>query len=298
MIYMHNPRIGIIGGSGLYQIDGISIQDEIQLYTPFGEPSDKLVLAEYEDKQVVFLPRHGGGHRILPNEINYRANIWAMKSVGVEWIISVSAVGSFKKDIRPLDIVLVDQFYDRTSQRISTFFGNGIAAHIMFAHPVCENLRRILYKTGQEHGLGPRIHWGGTYLNMEGPAFSTKGESHLYQSWGMDVIGMTNLTEAKLAREAEICYATMAMVTDYDCWIEGDSSQEVSVDMIIENLKKNVEAAKKLIKAVIPIIPEKRNCECLDALKNAIMTPVDLIPRETKEKLKPILRKYITLDKE
>ena len=291
---MMERRIGIIGGSGLYNINGIENTRRLKVYTPFGDPSDELELGVLGDREVVFLPRHGLGHRLLPTEINYRANIWAMKKLGVEWIISVSAVGSFKQEVRPLDIVLIDQFVDRTNQgRKSTFFGDGIACHIMFAHPVCQELRRIIYEAGQEEGEGTRIHWGGTYLNMEGPAFSTKAESLLYKSWGIDVVGMTNLCEAKLAREAEICYATMAMVTDYDCWNEGDEEALVNIDMVVENLNKNAIVARRIIRNTILKIPEERNCECASALKDAIITKTDLIPGETAKRLELIIGKYL-----
>lgn len=287
-------RIGIIGGSGLYDIEGMEIKHSVKVDTPFGEPSEDLDIGELEGRDVVFLARHGHGHRILPSEVNYRANIWAMKSVGVEWILSVSAVGSFKEEIRPLDIVLVDQFIDRTNQiRKSTFFGDGIAAHVMFAHPVCNDLMSLVYESGQEMGEGGRMHWGGTYINIEGPAFSTKAESHLYKSWNLDVIGMTNLTEAKLAREAEICYMTMAMITDYDCWMEGNPEAEVSVDMVLENLKANSRIAREIIKKTIRKIPAERTCECASALKNAIITKPGSIPLETIRRLELLIGKYI-----
>ena len=291
---MSEKRIGIIGGSGLYEIEGMEIKNTVAVDTPFGEPSEKLDIGELEGREVVFLSRHGHGHRFLPSEINYRANIWAMKSLDVEWIISVSAVGSFKREIRPLDIVLVDQFVDRTNQtRKSTFFGEGIAAHIMFAHPICKELMSIVYEAGQEAGEGTRIHWGGTYLNMEGPAFSTKAESHLYKSWDLDVIGMTNLTEAKLAREAEICYTTIAMVTDYDCWIDENPDAEVNVEMVLENLNANAEVARKIIRHAIRKISKQRTCECGSALQNAIITAQDRIPEETKKRLELLLSKYV-----
>jgi 5'-methylthioadenosine phosphorylase len=289
-----NKRVGIIGGSGFYRIDGLVNKDRKKVETPFGEPSDEFDFSEIEGREIVFLPRHGRGHRILPSEINYRANIWAMKKLGVEWIISISAVGSFKKDIRPLDIVLVDQFFDRTKgNSASTFFGDGVAGHIMFAHPVCHDLREILFDVGREEVKTSKIHWGGTYLNMEGPAFSTKAESLIYQSWGMDVIGMTNLYEARLAREAEICYATLAMVTDYDCWLEDDPEAVVSVDLIIKNINKNVETAKRILQKAVLRIPEERKCECASALKNAIITKRELIPDKTYKKLELIIGKYV-----
>lgn len=287
-------RIGIIGGSGLYDIDGIQNIQQTSVYTPFGDPSDAFTVGELSGKEVVFLPRHGKGHKLMPSEINHQANIWAMKKLGVNWIISVSAVGSFKKEIRPMDIVLVDQFFDRTKQSTKhTFFGDGLVAHIMFAKPICADLRRILFEAGQEEGEGGKIHWGGIYLNMEGPAFSTKAESLLYQSWGIDVIGMTNLAEAKLAREAEICYATMAMVTDYDCWIEGTPDEMVNVEMILKNLKTNTETAKKIIKRAIIQVPDDRRCDCITALSSAIITAKEIIPKKTIQKLEPIVGKYI-----
>ena len=285
-------RIGIIGGSGLYEIEGIQNIESCKMETPFGDPSDEFKIGRLENKEVVFLPRHGVGHRFLPTELNSRANIWAMKKLGVEWIISVSAVGSFKKELKPLDIVLIDQFVDRTNQaRPSTFFGDGIVAHIMFAHPVCPTLPKLILEASQDEDV--TLHLGGTYLNMEGPAFSTKAESLLYKSWGLDVIGMTNLQEAKLAREAEISYATMAMVTDYDCWIEDEETEDVSVEMVVQNLLKNVDTAKRIIKKTIKIIPDRHECSCAHALENAIMTQHDLIPKTTLTKLEPILNKYI-----
>jgi 5'-methylthioadenosine phosphorylase len=293
---MSLKRIGIIGGTGLYEIEGFKNIERVHIKTPFGEPSDELVIGEMEGRSVVFLPRHGSGHRFLPSEINYRANIWALKSVGVEWIISISAVGSLKEEIKPLDIVLVDQFVDRTYARKSTFFGNSIVAHIMFAHPVCENLRKIIFQAYTKKIENTNVHWGGTYLNMEGPAFSTKAESNIYRSLGIDVIGMTNLTEAKLAREAEICYATLAMVTDYDCWIENDPESMVNVEMIMKNLNINTENAKKIVRDTIIKIPENRSCECKDALKTAIITQREKIESETIKKLAPIIGKYINDD--
>jgi 5'-methylthioadenosine phosphorylase len=290
---MKDKKIGVIGGSGLYEIEGLKNIQTKSIDTPFGPPSDQFILGDFEDRSVVFLPRHGKGHLLIPSEINYRANIWALKYLGVEWIISVSAVGSLKDNIKPQDIVLIDQFFDRTKDRESTFFGKGMAAHIVFAHPVCEELRKVIYNVTD--GLETKdfdIHWGGTYINIEGPAFSTQSESKLYRSWGIDVIGMTNLTEAKLAREAEICYMTMAMVTDYDCWIEDNPENIVSVDMILENLKINTKHAKEIIRRTIPKIPQKRECECSEALKTAIITNVDVIPEEILHKLDPIVGKY------
>ena len=291
---MKKKRIGIIGGSGLYDIEGIQNVEHIQISTPYGDPSDKLILGELEGKEVVFLPRHGRGHRYLPSEVNYRANIWAMKKLDVEWILSVSAVGSLKKEIKPLDVVLVDQFIDRTNQgRKTTFFGDGIVAHIAFGHPICNDLSQLIYEAGQDLGAGSRIHWNGTYLNMEGPAFSTKAESNLYRSWDVDVIGMTNLPEAKLAREAEICLATIALVTDYDCWHEDEEEAPVSVEMVIENMNKNVSLAKKLVKGTIKKIDLDKDCSCKHALENAIMTHRDAIPVEKIKQMDLLVGKYL-----
>ncbi len=286
-------RIGVIGGSGLYEINGLEIIDEVRIETPFGDPSDLFILGHFDEKEVVFLPRHGRNHSQLPSEINFKANIWGLKKLGVEWIISVSAVGSFKKEIKPCDVVLIDQFFDRTNQgRPNTFFGDGIVGHIMFAHPICQNLQKILFEAAQNVNE-ITIHNGGTYLNMEGPAFSTKAESLLYKSWGMDVIGMTNLQEAKLAREAEICYATLAMVTDWDCWIEGDPDAVVNVEMIVKNLEKNIIHAKTIIRNAVQKLPVERTCECCHALENAIMTRPSAIPPEIKERLSLIISKTI-----
>ncbi|MDP8230567.1 MAG: S-methyl-5'-thioadenosine phosphorylase [Candidatus Gorgyraea atricola] len=282
-------KIGIIGGSGLYQIDGLKNKKEIKVKTPFGEPSDSYIVGTLDGAEVAFLPRHGRGHRILPTELNYRANIYGMKKLGVEQIISISAVGSFKEELKPLDIVLPDQFVDRTNQaRKTTFFGSGIAAHISFAEPVCVDLKKTIFNAGKALDLS--LHNKGTYLNMEGPAFSTKAESHLYKAWGMDIIGMTNMPEARLSREAEICYATVAFVTDYDCWHD----EIVTIDMVIANLTKNVETAKKLIKKVVPELAKtKRDCACKNALKYAIITDKKLIPDRAKKDLDIIIGKYI-----
>ena len=281
-------KIGIIGGSGLYKINGLEGIKEVKLDTPFGPPSDSYITGKLGDAEVVFLPRHGRGHRILPSELNYRANIYGMKKLGVEQIISISAVGSFKKELKPLDIVLPDQFVDRTNQgRKTTFFGDGIVGHISFAEPVCSCLKDVIYKSAK--GLGLNVHNKGTYLNMEGPAFSTKAESRLYKGWGMDIIGMTNMPEARLAREAEICFVTVAFVTDYDCWHE----EIVTIEMVIENLTKNVDAAKRLIKKAAPDLAKNRDCQCAEALKYAIITDRKLIPEDTKKKLDIIIGKYI-----
>lgn len=290
---MGNSKIGIIGGSGLYEIDGLKHVDRTHLETPFGNPSDAFDIGELNGREIVFLARHGRGHRISPAEINCRANIWGMKKLGVKWILSVSAVGSFKKEIKPLDFVLIDQFIDRTIHRRATFFEDGIVGHISFSHPICEELSRIVYEAGQECGEGASIHWGGTYLNMEGPAFSTRAESLLYKSWGADVIGMTNMPEARLAREAEICYATLATVTDYDSWILEDEDETVSVEIIIANLQKNVTRAKKILREAILNVPAEQKCACSHALRNAIMTSHDVIPEGVKKRLNLIIGKYV-----
>jgi len=285
-------KIGIIGGSGLYNIEGMEVEGKKRVSTPFGVPSDEIVEGKLSGKEVVFLPRHGKAHNTLPTEINYKANIFALKTLDVDHIISVSAVGSLKEEIEPLDIVLVDQFVDRTNQaRPATFFGDGIVAHIPFADPVCARLRKHIYKSNQ--GLGVKIHDGGTYVNMEGPAFSTKAESYLYKSWGMDIIGMTNMYEARLAREAGICYATIAMVTDYDCWYVGSDVESVSIELVIENLKKNILAAKKMLANAISKMPEERSCGCAEALRNAIVTRKEDVPPATLKKLEPIIKGFI-----
>lgn len=282
------PKVGIIGGSGLYQIDTLKNIKEISVDTPFGEPSDNFIIGNLGGVEVAFLARHKRGHTISPTELNYRANIYAMKKLGVEQLISISAVGSFKKELKPLDIVLPDQFVDRTNQaRKTTFFGQGVVAHISFADPVCKDLREIIYNTGRKSGIA--MHDKGVYLNMEGPAFSTRAESCLYKSWGMDIIGMTNMPEARLAREAEICFATIALVTDYDCWYE----EEVNAEMVMGNLVKNVDTAKKLIKEVVPQLSGERKCACQNALKYAIVTDKKLIPERAKEKLDIIIGKYL-----
>jgi len=286
---MATHRIGIIGGSGLYNIEGFTRQKWITVRTPFGPPSDQLLTGKLAGRDVVFLPRHGRGHRLLPNELNHRANLWAMKSVGVDWIVSVSAVGSLQAKYRPCDVVLVDQFLDRTKQGASqTFFGRGIVAHVAFAEPVCEELRVLLLETAS--ALKIRVHNGGTYVNMEGPAFSTRAESVANHKAGHDVIGMTNLGEAKCAREAEIAYATMAMVTDYDCWKTDE--EHVNVEMVIENLHRNAATAKAVIAKVISQIPKSPGWPCHAALKNSIMTERRFWPSKTIKELRPLLEKY------
>jgi len=290
---MANPphRIGIIGGSGLYNIEGFKSQRWRTVKTPFGAPSDQLLTGTLAGREIVFLPRHGRGHRIMPSELNHRANVWAMKKLGVEWIISVSAVGSLQKRYRPCDIVLIDQFLDRTKQSANhTFFGDGIVGHIAFADPICEELRQLLFKSAKRKKA--RVHNGGTYVNMEGPAFSTRAESLTNHKLKYDVIGMTNLGEAKCAREAEIAYATMAMITDYDCWKADE--EHVTVEMVVENLNRNAAAAKKVLTDVIPKIPETpANWPCHSALENAIMTDKNVWPTKTKKALGPILAKYL-----
>ena len=283
-------KIGIIGGSGLYQMEGIKGIKEVVVKTPFGAPSDKFITGILEGKEIVFLPRHGLGHRISPSEINYRANIYGMKKLGVERVISVTACGSLKENIKPLDFVVVSQFVDRTNHaRAMTFFEKGIVAHIAFAYPVCRQLCGIIYEAGRRSELS--MHKEGTYINMEGPAFSTLAESSLYRSWGMDVIGMTNMAEAKLAREAEICYASLACVTDYDCWHPAHES--VTIDIVIQNLNKNIENAKKIITEIIKSLPQERNCSCSEALKYSIVTDKKLISDATKKDLDIIIGKYI-----
>jgi 5'-methylthioadenosine phosphorylase len=283
-------KIGIIGGSGLYQIEGIQNIKEVLVSTPFGKPSDKFTVGNLEGKEVVFLPRHGRGHRINPSEVNYRANIYAMKKLGVDRIISVTACGSLREDFKPLDFVLPDQFVDRTNQaRKMTFFEGGIVAHLSFADPVCNELRQAIKKGIEDLGL--KVHFGGTYLNMEGPQFSTRAESNLYRCWGMDLIGMTNMSEAKLAREAEICFVTLASITDYDCWYT--SKEGVTLEMVMQNLAKNVDNSKKIIKKVIKDIPKNPSCVCGSALANAIVTDRKLIPAKVKKDLKPLIGKYI-----
>ena len=288
---MTAAKIGIIGGSGLYQMPELTDIDEIEVETPFGKPSDKFILGTLEGERVAFLPRHGRGHRFTPTEVPFRANIYGMKLLGVERILSASAVGSLQEEYAPLDMVIPDQFFDRTRARTreSTFFGEGIVAHVAFAHPLCKELGDTLERACQ--AVDVKVHRGGTYLCMEGPAFSTFAESNVYRSWGMDVIGMTNLQEAKLAREAEICYATLALVTDYDCWHSGHDA--VTADAVIEYLNKNVRNAQEIMReAVKSLASGQRDCKCGTALQNAIFTAPDLWPQATARKLAAILEKY------
>ena len=286
---MSQAEIGIIGGSGLYAMPGLSGVREVRQETPFGDPSDAYVLGTLEGRKVAFLARHGRGHRILPTELNFRANIYGFKQLEVERIVSVSAVGSLKEEHKPLEFVIPDQFFDRTRHRVDTFFGDGIVAHVAFADPICPELAKAVETACKKAGVvGKR---GGTYLCMEGPQFSTKAESNIYRTWGMDVIGMTNLQEAKLAREAEICYVTVAMVTDYDCWHPHHDS--VTVDQIVAVLLKNAENACKVVRETVAVMPEGRSCKCAAALAHAILTDRDKIPAATRQKLKLILGKYL-----
>ena len=286
---VNEVRIGIIGGSGLYQMEGLTDVQELEVSTPFGKPSDTYRIGTLEGQRVVFLARHNRNHTIMPSELNFRANIYGFKQLGVEWIISASAVGSLKEEHRPLDIVLPDQFYDRTKTRISTFFGEGVVVHVSFADPICPQLAGIVQLAGTYSRIP--IKRGGTYVCMEGPQFSTKAESNTYRSWGMDLIGMTNLQEAKLAREAEICYTTMALVTDYDCW--HPSHEAVTVAEVVQNLKRNAENAQKIIRSAVKRLPISRTCPCRNALQNAILTDLSKVPPRTKTRLELLLKRYI-----
>jgi 5'-methylthioadenosine phosphorylase len=282
------PEIGILGGSGLYSMPGFTARREVDIQTPFGTPSDNYIVGQLEGREVAFLARHGRGHRISPSELNFRANIYGMKILGVERIVSLSAVGSLKEEHRPLDFVIPDQFFDRTRGRISTFFGEGLVAHVSFADPVCPQLSATLEAACR--AVGVTVKRGGTYLCMEGPAFSTKAESNIYRTWGMDVIGMTNLQEAKLAREAEICYVTVAMVTDYDCWHEEHDA--VQVTDIIRVLTQNAANACGVVAEAVKSMPEVRACKCGSALRHALITDKALVPPDTLNKLEPIVGKY------
>jgi 5'-methylthioadenosine phosphorylase len=286
---MAQAEIGIIGGSGMYNMAGIRKKREVRVATPFGRPSDAYVTGELEGRRVAFLARHGRGHWLLPSELNFRANVYGFKKLSVERIISLSAVGSLREDFKPMDMVIPDQFFDRTHGRISTFFGGGVAAHISFAHPFCPALQETLGNSCAAAGVN--YHRGGTYLCMEGPAFSTKAESNTYRSWGMDIIGMTNLQEAKLAREAEICYATLAMVTDYDCWHEGHDA--VTVNQIYEYLQRNAENAQEIIRLSVRELPKERACKCGSALAHAFITDRKRIPAAARKKLALLVRKYL-----
>jgi 5'-methylthioadenosine phosphorylase len=286
---MDKVQIGIIGGSGLYDMAEVTDRNEVTLSTPFGEPSGPYLLGTLGGKRVAFLARHGPGHRISPSELNFRANIFGMKLLGVEYILSASAVGSLKEEYKPLDIVVPDQFIDRTRGRVSTFFGRGLVAHVGFAHPFCRILSGIAHESGKR--AGATMHIGGTYVCMEGPQFSTLAESRLYRSWGADIIGMTNLQEAKLAREAEICYTTIALVTDYDCWHPDHDS--VTVEMVIGNLVQNAQTAQRIITGAVERLPFERTCECARALKYALITRPDAIPEQARKELAPLVGKYL-----
>ncbi len=290
---MAQAEIGIIGGSGLYSMPGLSNTEMVAVETPFGSPSDEYALGTLEGRRVAFLARHGRNHHILPSELNFRANIYGLKQLGVERIFSVSAVGSLKEEHRPLDFVIPDQFFDRTSKRISTFFGDGIVAHVALADPVCPEVARTLESACRQAGVN--VKRGGTYVCMEGPQFSTKAESNVYRSWGMDVIGMTNLQEAKLAREAEICYATVAMVTDYDCWHPAHES--VTVEQVVANLQKNAANACEVVRRAVAGVSGKRGCKCGQSLATAILTARDKIPSATRAKLSLLLDKYLGSEK-
>jgi 5'-methylthioadenosine phosphorylase len=286
---MEQVQIGIIGGSGLYDMAEVTDRKEVTVKTPFGEPSGAYVIGTLRGQRVAFLSRHGAGHRLSPSELNFRANIFGMKLLGVEYILSASAVGSLKQEYKPLDIVIPDQFIDRTRGRVSTFFGRGLVGHVAFAHPFCKTLSEVALGSGK--AAGATIHQGGTYVCMEGPQFSTLAESKLYRSWGADIIGMTNLQEAKLAREAEICYTTIALVTDYDCWHPDHDS--VTVEMIIANLTQNARTAQQIIAGAVDRLPFNRTCECASALQYALITRPDVIPEETARELAPIVGKYL-----
>ena len=284
-----SAQVGVIGGSGLYEMEGLTVLEEREIETPFGTPSDPFLIGEIDGVRVAFLARHGRGHRTLPTHINYQANIYGFKSLGVETILSASAVGSMKEAYAPTDIVFPHQFIDRTRHRPDTFFGNGIVGHVAFADPICASAAMLMSEAGRE--AGARTHVGGVYICIEGPQFSTRAESNLYRTWGVDVIGMTNLTEAKLAREAEICYVTMALVTDYDCWHE---SGDVSIEQILGYLRANASMAQKIIRMTIPRVAKRsRDCACASALQFAIVTEPSKIPAKTKEDLKPIIGRYI-----
>jgi len=287
---MAEPRIGILGGSGLYEMAGLTDVREERVETPFGPPSDAYVLGRLEGRPVAFLARHGRGHRLLPSELNFRANIYGFKALGAEWILSASAVGSMREGVKPRDILIPDQFFDRTKARASTFFGDGLVVHVAFADPTCQALGESLYRAAREEGA--TVHRGGTYLCMEGPQFSTRAESRIYRSWGVDVIGMTNLQEAKLAREAEICYATLALVTDYDVWHE--TEEDVTVGGVVAILLENAAMAKAILRRAVRVLPTPRTCPCPHALRDAIITARDRIPAATRERLRLLVGKYLT----
>ena len=287
---MEQPIVGVIGGSGLYEMEALEDVSSVRMNTPFGDPSDEFITGYLEGVTMVFLPRHGKGHRISPSEINFRANIYAMKLLGVTQIISISAVGSMREGIRPGDMVVCNQFFDRTRGRSATFYQGGIVAHVHFADPVCPQLSQALYEAGL--AAGTTVHKGGTYLVIEGPQFSTRAESNIYRQWGIDVIGMTNLPEARLAREAEICYATLALATDYDCWHQ--SEEDVSIDAVLEIIRQNISIAQRILQNVVVRISRERTCLCSKAMENAIITEPARIPENIKRDLYPLIGKYLT----
>jgi len=290
---MTEAAIGIIGGSGLYELEGLTDVRWRRVRTPFGDPSDEYCTGAFEGRPVIFLARHGRGHRLTPTELNFRANIWGLKSLGAEWVISVSAVGSMKENIHPLDLVVPSQFFDATRRRVSSFFGDGIVAHVGMADPVCPTVAAALEKAARASGAN--VHRGGTYICIEGPQFSSKAESRIYRGWGVDVIGMTNMPEAKLAREAELCYATLALVTDYDVWHEGHDA--VTVEAVIQTLLKNVATAKDVLRRVIPALGPPRACPCPSLLQNAVITSPAAFPLDTRRRLDLLLGKYFPLDR-
>jgi 5'-methylthioadenosine phosphorylase len=285
--------IGVIGGSGLYEMEGLADVRWRRVRTPFGDPSDEYCTGTFEGRRVVFLPRHGRGHRIMPSELNFRANVWGLKSLGVEWVISISAVGSMQERIRPLDLVIPDQFFDATKRRVSSFFGDGIVAHVGMADPVCADLATQLEKAAT--ATGATVHRGGTYVCIEGPQFSTKAESRIYRSWGVDVIGMTNMPEAKLAREAELCYATLALATDYDVWHE--THEAVTVEAVVRNLLTNVATAKDVLRRMIPALDPRRHCGCGELLRDAVITSPARFPLATRRRLDLLLGKYFPVER-
>jgi 5'-methylthioadenosine phosphorylase len=288
---MSDIRIGVVGGSGLYQMEGMKVLEERRLETPFGDPSDAYLVGELEGRRIAFLPRHGRGHRLLPTELNYRANIFGFKLLGVERLISVSAVGSLKIDYKPTDILVPDQFFDRTRHRVDTFFGNGLVAHVSLAKPICPHLLEVA--VGAARQAGATVHKGGTYVNMEGPQFSTRAESEVYRGLGMDVIGMTNLTEARLAREAEICYVSLSMITDYDCWHE--TEEAVSGEAVMEVIRQNVAMAQEVVRRALLAIPagDDRTCLCAEALRYALITERAVVPEATRKALAPLIGRYM-----
>jgi 5'-methylthioadenosine phosphorylase len=288
---MSVSAIGVIGGSGLYELEGLADVRWRRVRTPFGDPSDEYCTGTFEGRPLIFLPRHGRGHRLTPSELNFRANIWGLKSLGAEWVISISAVGSMKETIHPLDLVIPSQFYDATRRRTSTFFGEGIVAHVGMADPVCPALADALEKASRASGAA--VHRGGTYICIEGPQFSTRAESRTYRGWGVDVIGMTNMPEAKLAREAELCYATLALVTDYDVWHEGHDA--VTVEAVIQTLLRNVATAKDVLRRIIPAVGPPRTCPCPDLLRNAVITQPAAFPLATRRRLDLLIGKYFPL---